>query len=307
MFVDALRPGTIIHGARSWSEPSGKGVNVALALQAHQRPTVAVLPVGGPAGAHLVDMLERAGPGLPGGADRGRGPRQHQHRPTRRRRHQDQRTRARRCRDAEGDALLAGGARPRRARAGWVAGCGSLPGGLDRRVLRPARRDRPPRGRPSGDRHLRTAARRGAGGRARPDQAERRRAGRRRRRRRHHHRRRRRRRPGAAHPRREGRAGQPRRRRRAPGHRHGRRARQGPRREGRQHRGRGRRPARRVPLGGHRRRATRSRSPWPGAPPPSSTTARSSPPPTTPLAWRSVNGSRRRRSSRSDAVRTRAG
>jgi len=61
VFVDALRLGTITHGARSWSEPSGKGVNVALALQAHQRPTVAVLPVGGPAGAHLVEMLERAG------------------------------------------------------------------------------------------------------------------------------------------------------------------------------------------------------------------------------------------------------
>ena len=61
VFVDALRPGTITHGARSWSEPSGKGVNVALALQAHQRPTVAVLPVGGPAGAHLEEMLERVG------------------------------------------------------------------------------------------------------------------------------------------------------------------------------------------------------------------------------------------------------
>ena len=128
VFVDALRPGAITHGARSWSEPSGKGVNVALALQAHQRPTVAVLPVGGPAGVHLVDMVERAGleyQAVPITGDvrvnisivqpdgvvtkiNERGPA---------------------LSDAEGDALLAA-ARTRARAGGWVAGCGSLPGGL---------------------------------------------------------------------------------------------------------------------------------------------------------------------------------
>ena len=61
LFVDALLPGKIMRSTRSWSEPSGKGVNVALALRAHDRPTLAVLPVGGPAGAHLVEMLNGTG------------------------------------------------------------------------------------------------------------------------------------------------------------------------------------------------------------------------------------------------------
>ena len=61
VFVDALHPGKIMRSTRSWSEPSGKGVNVALALRAHGRPTLAVLPVGGPAGAQLVEMLNGAG------------------------------------------------------------------------------------------------------------------------------------------------------------------------------------------------------------------------------------------------------
>jgi len=61
VFVDALRPGEIMRSTRSWSEPSGKGVNVALALNAHGRPTTAVVPIGGPAGAHLAEMLNQAG------------------------------------------------------------------------------------------------------------------------------------------------------------------------------------------------------------------------------------------------------
>ena len=61
LFVDALHQGKIMRSSRSWSEPSGKGVNVALALQAHDRAALAVLPVGGPAGAHLVEMLNQAG------------------------------------------------------------------------------------------------------------------------------------------------------------------------------------------------------------------------------------------------------
>jgi 1-phosphofructokinase len=117
-----------MHGARSWSEPSGKGVNVALALQAHQRPTLAVLPVGGPAGAHLVDMLDQAGLGYHAVAIAGevrvnisiiqpdgvvtkineRGPT---------------------LSDAECEALLQA-AHARTQAGGWIAGCGSLPGGL---------------------------------------------------------------------------------------------------------------------------------------------------------------------------------
>ena len=38
-------------------EPSGKGVNVSLALQTAGTPTTAVLPVGGPTGAELADLL----------------------------------------------------------------------------------------------------------------------------------------------------------------------------------------------------------------------------------------------------------
>lgn len=44
-------------------EPSGKGVNVSLALQTAGTPTTAVLPVGGPTGAELSDLL--AGTHLP--------------------------------------------------------------------------------------------------------------------------------------------------------------------------------------------------------------------------------------------------
>jgi 1-phosphofructokinase len=57
--IDAFKLGGVNRGTRSWSEPSGKGVNVAFALSAHDVPVVAVLPIGGPAGAHLVDMLDR--------------------------------------------------------------------------------------------------------------------------------------------------------------------------------------------------------------------------------------------------------
>ena len=128
VFVDALHLGKIMRGARSCSEPSGKGVNVALALRAHGRPTLAVLPVGGPAGAHLVEMLNQAGLGYQAVAIAGevrvnislvqpdgvvtkineQGPA---------------------LTDAEGRALL-DAARTRAQAGGWLAGCGSLPGGL---------------------------------------------------------------------------------------------------------------------------------------------------------------------------------
>jgi 1-phosphofructokinase len=128
LFIDALHPGRIMRSARSWSEPSGKGVNVALALQAHHRPTLAVLPVGGPAGAHLVEMLNEAG--LPfrsvpiGGEIRinisliqpdGIVTKINERGPT--------------LSEAEGRALLEAAQAQAHAR-GWLAGCGSLPGGL---------------------------------------------------------------------------------------------------------------------------------------------------------------------------------
>ncbi|MEV1286616.1 1-phosphofructokinase [Micromonospora sp. NPDC049679] len=57
VFIDALPRGTVIRSSRSRSEPSGKGVNVALALRAHHHDVVAVLPVGGAVGTQLVEML----------------------------------------------------------------------------------------------------------------------------------------------------------------------------------------------------------------------------------------------------------
>ncbi|MGI5148732.1 1-phosphofructokinase [Plantactinospora sp. CA-294935] len=61
VFVDALPRGAVIRSRRGWNEPSGKGVNVALALQRHGRPVTAVLPVGGSVGAQLSQMLRLAG------------------------------------------------------------------------------------------------------------------------------------------------------------------------------------------------------------------------------------------------------
>ncbi|MEQ4305301.1 1-phosphofructokinase [Plantactinospora sp. B6F1] len=59
--VDALTRGAVIRSRRGWNEPSGKGVNVALALHRHGRPATAVLPVGGAVGAQLSQMLRVAG------------------------------------------------------------------------------------------------------------------------------------------------------------------------------------------------------------------------------------------------------
>jgi 1-phosphofructokinase len=42
-------------------EPSGKGVNVALTLQSHGVPVLALLPIGGPAGEQLVQLPDAAG------------------------------------------------------------------------------------------------------------------------------------------------------------------------------------------------------------------------------------------------------
>lgn len=61
VLLDRLVPGAVNRGIRSWSEPSGKGVNVSLALSANGFPTHAVAPVGGATGAQLQQMLVEAG------------------------------------------------------------------------------------------------------------------------------------------------------------------------------------------------------------------------------------------------------
>lgn len=61
VFLDTWTPGSVNRSIRSWSEPSGKGVNVALALRTHGSPVRAVLPIGGSVGAQLRQMLAQAG------------------------------------------------------------------------------------------------------------------------------------------------------------------------------------------------------------------------------------------------------
>jgi 1-phosphofructokinase len=60
VFLDDLTRGAVNRSQRSYSEPSGKGINVALALLAHGHPVQAILPVGGSVGAQLNQMLDRA-------------------------------------------------------------------------------------------------------------------------------------------------------------------------------------------------------------------------------------------------------
>ncbi|HEY3684208.1 MAG TPA: 1-phosphofructokinase family hexose kinase [Streptosporangiaceae bacterium] len=59
--VPGIRRGEVVRATSTWHEPSGKGVNVSLALAAHGRATRAVLPVGGPEGDRLARMLTAAG------------------------------------------------------------------------------------------------------------------------------------------------------------------------------------------------------------------------------------------------------
>ena len=61
VFLEDLVVGSVNRSQRSWSEPSGKGVNVALALHAHGVPVRAVVTAGGPVGAQLRQMLDTAG------------------------------------------------------------------------------------------------------------------------------------------------------------------------------------------------------------------------------------------------------
>jgi 1-phosphofructokinase len=59
--VDRLTRGAVMRVVSSWSEPSGKGVNVALALHAHGLDSRAVLPVGGVEGQRLESLLRATG------------------------------------------------------------------------------------------------------------------------------------------------------------------------------------------------------------------------------------------------------
>jgi 1-phosphofructokinase len=61
VFLEDLTLGSVNRSQRSWSEPSGKGVNVALALHAHEVAVRAVVTAGGPVGAQLRQMLHTAG------------------------------------------------------------------------------------------------------------------------------------------------------------------------------------------------------------------------------------------------------
>jgi 1-phosphofructokinase len=60
LFVSTLSLGAISRSHRSRSEPSGKGVNVSLALAARGHPTRAVFPAGGFAGLQIQQMLGEA-------------------------------------------------------------------------------------------------------------------------------------------------------------------------------------------------------------------------------------------------------
>jgi len=61
VFLSDLAIGSVNRSQRSWSEPSGKGVNVALALHAHGVPARAIVTAGGPVGAQLQQMLSTSG------------------------------------------------------------------------------------------------------------------------------------------------------------------------------------------------------------------------------------------------------
>lgn len=59
--VDHLARGEVLRSASAQVDPGGKGINVARALIANDLEAVAVLPVGGPEGHQLVDLLSARG------------------------------------------------------------------------------------------------------------------------------------------------------------------------------------------------------------------------------------------------------
>jgi 1-phosphofructokinase len=61
LFLETFTRGAVNRCTATLAEPSGKGINVALALHSHGVPVLAVLPIGGPAGEQLVQLLDAAG------------------------------------------------------------------------------------------------------------------------------------------------------------------------------------------------------------------------------------------------------
>ncbi|GAB3873964.1 1-phosphofructokinase [Terrabacter terrigena] len=61
VFIDALHRGEVHRSTGGRIDPGGKGVNVSRALAAQGATTTAVLPVGGPEGHLLQDLLDAAG------------------------------------------------------------------------------------------------------------------------------------------------------------------------------------------------------------------------------------------------------
>jgi 1-phosphofructokinase len=58
LFLETFTRGAVNRCTATLAEPSGKGINVALALHSHGVPVLAVLPVGGPAGEQLTQLLD---------------------------------------------------------------------------------------------------------------------------------------------------------------------------------------------------------------------------------------------------------
>ena len=61
MCIDRLPHGDIARSPRSYSEPSGKGVNVAVALHANAIDVLTILPAGGFTGVQITGMLSDLG------------------------------------------------------------------------------------------------------------------------------------------------------------------------------------------------------------------------------------------------------
>ena len=59
--VPDLQPGEVNRATTSRIDPGGKGVNVSRALSANGVQTVAVLPLGGPEGHLMSELLDAAG------------------------------------------------------------------------------------------------------------------------------------------------------------------------------------------------------------------------------------------------------
>ena len=71
--IERLARGELNRATQVWTDPAGKGVNVAKALHAHGVDTLAVLPIGGASGSELLRLLELTGVPSQAGVDQGCG------------------------------------------------------------------------------------------------------------------------------------------------------------------------------------------------------------------------------------------